>query len=147
MFVTSLAQVFTAAQAPPAPAAQASAAQTQIAAINQYCVTCHNDRVKTAGVSFEGVTPASIGTRADVFEKAVRKLRGRVMPPPGSRQPDAAAAESLVAWLEGSLDHADSQAHIPDRIVLHRLNRKEYSNAVRDLLAVDFDANTVLPAE
>jgi hypothetical protein len=93
------------------------------------------------------MTPASIGQHADVFEKAVRKLRGRVMPPPGSRQPDTAAADGLIAWLESSLDRAAGQAHIPDRVVLHRLNRKEYANAVRDLLAVDFDAAEVLPAD
>src|SRR4029434_11060668 len=70
----------------------ASAAQTseaQLATVKQYCVTCHNDRAKTGGVSFEGLTPDSIGQHADVFEKAVRKLRGRVMPPPSARQPDA----------------------------------------------------------
>jgi mono/diheme cytochrome c family protein len=148
VFVASLTRVFTEPQTAAAPAASSAAdAQKHIAAINQYCVTCHNDRVKTAGLSFEGMTPESIGTHADVFEKAVRKLRGRVMPPPGSRQPDAAVAEALIAWLEGSLDKAGGQSHIPDRLVLHRLNRKEYTNAVRDLLAVEFDATDVLPAD
>jgi hypothetical protein len=103
--------------------------------------------VKTGGVSFEGVTAETITQHADVFEKAVRKLRGRVMPPPGARQPDAKTADSLVAWLEDSLDRTEGKAHIPDRLVLHRLNRKEYTNAVRDLLAVDFDASEVLPAD
>ena len=103
--------------------------------------------MKTAGVSFANLTPESIGQHADVFEKAVRKVRGRVMPPPGARQPDAATADALVAWLEQSLDRAQTQAHVPDRLVLHRLNRKEYTNAVRDLLAVDFDATEVLPAD
>ena len=65
--------------------------------MQQYCVACHNDRAKMAGVSFEGITPESIGQHADVFEKAVRKMRGRVMPPPGARQPDGAAIDSLVA--------------------------------------------------
>ena len=69
------------------------------------------------------------------------------MPPPGARQPDAAAVDSLVSYLEASLDRAATQAHIPDQVVLHRLNRKEYANAVRDLLAVTFDANEVLPAD
>ncbi|HET6956700.1 MAG TPA: DUF1592 domain-containing protein, partial [Vicinamibacterales bacterium] len=91
----------------------------------------------------------SIGQRAEVFEKAVRKLRGRVMPPPGARQPDGAAVDSLVAWLEESLDRAGTTApsHLPDQVVLHRLNRKEYSNAVRDLLAVDVEVNEFLPAD
>ncbi|HWN85103.1 MAG TPA: DUF1592 domain-containing protein [Vicinamibacterales bacterium] len=121
--------------------------QAQLAAIKQYCATCHNDRVKTAGLSLDGLTPEGVGQHTDVFEKAVRKVRGRVMPPPGSRQPDAATADALVAWLEQTLDRAQGQAHIPDRLVLHRLNRKEYANAVRDLLAVEFDATEVLPAD
>jgi mono/diheme cytochrome c family protein len=130
----------------------ASAAQTsepQLATVKQYCVTCHNDRAKTGGVSFEGLTPESIGQHADVFEKAVRKLRGRVMPPPGARQPDAHAVDSLVAWLEDSLDRAAAAgpSHLSDQVVLHRLNRKEYANAVRDLLAVEIDASELLPAD
>ncbi|HLG56247.1 MAG TPA: DUF1592 domain-containing protein [Vicinamibacterales bacterium] len=160
-------RVFTASQAPPASqgasVAQTSAAQDpksrvpspesrvpdqgQLATMQQYCVSCHNDRAKMAGVSFEGITPASIGQHADVFEKAVRKMRGRVMPPPGARQPDAAAVDSLVAYLEESLDRAAGKAHLRDQVVLHRLNRKEYASAVRDLLAVDFDASEVLPAD
>ena len=167
LFVTSLTRVFTAAQdqgrlkaaptlaAPTSNQARASSqtapaslsADAQIATVKQYCVTCHNDRAKTGGVSFEGITPESVGQHADVFEKAVRKLRGRVMPPPGSRQPEPAAADALVAWLETSLDRVEPKAHITDRVVLHRLNRKEYSNAVRDLLAVDYDATEVLPAD
>jgi mono/diheme cytochrome c family protein len=145
-FLASLTRVFTAPQQPPA-ATTSAGAQLHLATLDQYCVACHNDRVKTAGVSFQGMTPASVAQHPDVFEKAVRKVRGRVMPPPGSRQPDPATADALVAWLEGSLDRAAGQAHIPDRLVLHRLNRKEYSNAVRDLLAVDFDASSVLPAD
>jgi mono/diheme cytochrome c family protein len=151
LFVASLAQVFTAPQSSSAVAASAAAtpaeAPKHIATITQYCVACHNDRAKTAGVSFEGMTPESIGQHTDVYEKAVRKLRGKVMPPPGSRQPDAAAADALVAWLETSLDKAAGQAHVPDTIVLHRLNRKEYANAVRDLLDVEFDSTSVLPAD
>jgi mono/diheme cytochrome c family protein len=146
-FVASLTRVSTAPQEASKAAPTAVAADAQIATVKQYCVTCHNDRAKTGGVSFEGITPESVGQHADVFEKAVRKLRGRVMPPPGSRQPDAAAVDSLVAWLETSLDRVEPKAHITDRLVLHRLNRKEYSNAVRDLLAVDFDAAEVLPAD
>jgi mono/diheme cytochrome c family protein len=155
----SLTVVFAAAQKPaePAPAARppgvlrqarvASDGQAEIGTIQQYCIGCHNDRAKVAGVSFEGLTPSSIAQHGELFEKAVRKLRGRVMPPPGARQPDAAAADSLVAFLEGSLDRAEGPAHVPDRVVLHRLNRKEYSNAVRDLLAVDYDATEVLPPD
>jgi mono/diheme cytochrome c family protein len=130
-----------------APPPAAVDGQKQIAVIEQYCIGCHNDRAKVAGVSFEHVTPQSIGERAELFEKAVRKLRGRVMPPPGARQPDGAAVDSLVGYLETTLDHAAGPEHIPNRVVLHRLNRKEYANAVRDLLAVDFDATETLPPD
>src|SRR5688572_19531078 len=122
-FVASLTtQVFTAPQAQaPAQAPAAGEADKNLAALKQYCVACHNDRAKTAGVSFEGATAASIAQHPDVFEKAVRKVRGRVMPPPGSRQPDAATADGLVAFLETTLDKAAGQSHVPDKIVLHRL--------------------------
>jgi mono/diheme cytochrome c family protein len=127
--------------------ADATADAAQLAAVKQYCATCHNDRVKTAGVSFDNLTVDGIRQHADVFEKAVRKVRGRVMPPPNTRQPSAQVADTLVAWLEQTLDRGQNQAHVPDKVVLHRLNRKEYRNAVRDLLAVDFDSTEVLPAD
>ena len=145
ILIASLAGVFTAS--PAVPAAQTSGADVQLATIKQYCVGCHNDRAKTGGVSFEGITSASIGEHAELFEKAVRKLRGRVMPPPGARQPEPAAIDSLVAWLEESLDHAAGQGHIRDQVVLHRLNRKEYANAVRDLLNVEVDGAELLPED
>jgi len=145
VLTASLSGVFSAA--PAAPVLQTSAADAQLATIKQYCVGCHNDRSKTGGVSFEGITAQSIGQHAELFEKAVRKLRGRVMPPPGARQPESAAIDSLVAWLEESLDRAAAQTHIRDQVVLHRLNRKEYANAVRDLLAVEVDGAELLPED
>src|SRR5512134_2671306 len=96
VLVASLTRVFTSSQQTTA-GLPTSGLQGQLATMQQYCVTCHNDRTKVAGVSFQGITPESIGQHPDVFEKAVRKMRGRVMPPPGSRQPDAAAIDSLVA--------------------------------------------------
>jgi mono/diheme cytochrome c family protein len=145
--VASLTRVFTAAPQQAAAAAQPSPVQGQLATVQQYCVSCHNDRVKTGGVSFQGITPESIGQHAEVFEKAVRKMRGRVMPPPGARQPGSEAIDSLVAYLEDSLDKAAGKAHLRDQVVLHRLNRKEYANAVRDLLAIEIDASELLPAD
>ena len=148
VITASLPTVFTARPGlTAAPAPQTSLARAQLATINQYCVACHNDRAKTGGVSFEGITPESIGQHAELFEKAVRKLRGRVMPPPGARQPEAEVIDSLVAWLEDSLDRAAGQKHLPDQVVLHRLNRKEYANAVGDLLAVEIDAAGILPED
>ena len=146
----SLTVVFAGAPSPqnaPAAPARVAGSETPLATLKQYCATCHSDRTKTGGVSFDGVTADSIGQHAEVFEKAVRKMRGRVMPPPGARQPDAASADALIAWLENTLDQATSRAHVPDRVILHRLNRKEYSNAVRDLLSVEFEAADVLPPD
>src|SRR5436189_3076514 len=106
ILIAALSAVFTAS--PVAPAPQTSAADAQLATIKQYCAGCHNDRAKTGGVSFDGITADSIGPKAELFERAVRKLRGRVMPPPGAKQPDGAAIDSLVSWLESSLDKAAS---------------------------------------
>ena len=97
-------------EAQSSPAAVPSHAVEQRALLDQYCVTCHNDRAKTGGVSFEGLTADSIAQQGEVFEKAVRKVRGRVMPPPGARQPDAAAADALVAFLETTLDHGEPRS-------------------------------------
>jgi mono/diheme cytochrome c family protein len=147
VLIASLAGVFTASPASQAAQSSTAQAQAQLATIKQYCTGCHNDRSKTAGVSFEGLTAEGIGKQADVFEKAVKKLRGRVMPPPGSRQPEAAAIDSLIAWLEDSLDRVGGRAHLTDQVVLHRLNRKEYQHAVRDLLEVEIDAESLLPED
>src|SRR5262249_27837035 len=122
-------------------------ADVQLATINQNCAGCNTDRAKTGGERFEGLTPARIGQHADLFDKAVRKLRGRVMPPPGARPPEAGTTASPVARVEGSPDRAAGRADMPDQVVLHRLNRKAYANAVRDVLAVDIDADPLLPAD
>jgi len=138
-----LAGVFT---RPSASQAQ-DPAQAQLATIKQYCAGCHSEKAKTGGVIFEGITAASIAKDPELFEKAVRKLRGRVMPPPGAKQPDGKAVDSLVAWLEDSLDKIPSQEHVSDNQVLHRLNRKEYENAVRDLLLVEVNGAELLPPD
>src|ERR1700738_1789028 len=109
--VISLIGVFT---APPASQAQDSA-DAQLATIKQYCSGCHNNNAKTGGVTFQGITAASIATERELFEKAVRTLRGRVMPPPGAKQPDGKAVDSLVAWLEDSLDKVPNPAHVTDQ--------------------------------
>ena len=128
-------------------APQVSDAAGHMATIEQYCVGCHNDVALTGGVSFEGLDPDSIGDHGETFEMAVRKMRGGVMPPPGTRQPEAEVIDSLVAWLEDSLDAAEGLEHLPDRVVLHRLNRREYGNAIRDLLATEIDVEEFLPED
>src|SRR6202050_5131732 len=141
--VAGLAGVLTAA-----PKGQPTdAADAQLATIKQYCSTCHSDKAKIGGVSFQGITAASVAQNPELFEKAVRKLRGRVMPPPGAKQPDAKSVDSLVGWLEDSLDKLPNAQHVTDGQLLHRLNRKEYENAVRDLLLVDVNGADLLPPD
>ncbi|MBV9508589.1 MAG: DUF1592 domain-containing protein [Acidobacteriia bacterium] len=139
----SLVGVFAAS----APGQAQDSGDAQLATVKQYCSGCHNDKAKIGGVSFEGVTAQTIAKDPELFEKAVRKLRGRVMPPPGAKQPDGKAVDSLVAWLEDSLDKLPNQAHITDQVVLHRLNREEYQNAVHDLLRVDVNGADLLPPD
>src|ERR1700692_2148833 len=127
----SFAGAFSASAASQAPPPSRDA---QPATMKQYCTGCHSDKAKLGGISFEGITAASIAKDPERFEKAARKPRGRVMPPPGAQQPYGKAVDSLVAWLEDSLDKVPEEAHIADQVALHRLNRKEYENAVRDLL-------------
>ena len=116
------------------------------ALLNQYCQTCHNQRLKTADVMFDTMDLARLSEHADVWEKAVRKLRGRLMPPPGNRQPDRAAVASFVSWLETSLDQAAATPN-PGSVSLHRLNRAEYANSIRELFGVDADAAALLPVD
>jgi len=121
--------------------------QAQWSLIGQYCVDCHNDAEFTADVSFEGLGPDQIPQHAELFETAVRKLRGRMMPPPGEPRPDDQAFVSLVSWIESELDANTGYEHLSSDPVLHRLNRKEYQNAIRDLLALDVDASVLLPQD
>jgi mono/diheme cytochrome c family protein len=141
--LVALVGVFTV----PRPSQAQDSADVQLATMKQYCSGCHSDKLKTGGVSFEGITAATITQDPDRFEKAVRKLRGRVMPPPGAKQPDGKAVDSLVAWLEDSLDKIPTQAYVTDQVVLHRLNRQEYANAVRDLLLVEVNGAELLPQD
>src|SRR6266550_178742 len=128
----------------PAAAISAEAVHDKL---NQYCVACHNTRLKTADLMLDTADVAQIGAHADIWEKVARKLRSGAMPPPGARRPDQATYDAMVQWLEASLDAAASAAPNPGRPAVHRLNRAEYANAVRDLLAVDIDAATLLPPD
>ncbi len=115
--------------------------------LNTYCVTCHNQRAKTAGVMFDTLDLANVPADAQVWEKAVRKVRVGMMPPQGAPRPDPAASHALLSWLETRLDAAAAANPNPGRPLVHRLNRVEYSNAIRDLLALDVDAASLLPPD
>jgi mono/diheme cytochrome c family protein len=115
--------------------------------LGKYCSKCHNTDDWAGGIAFESLTPDNIPEDAETWEKAVRKLRGRLMPPAGNPQPDAQAVQSFVTWMEGNLDRAGQTRTDPGHVALHRLNRKEYANAIRDLLDLEVDANDLLPRD
>ena len=117
------------------------------AVLDQYCVTCHNDRARTAGLLLDQADVENVDQGPEVWEKVLKKLRAGAMPPAGMPRPDQATYDSFATYLETALDRAAAAHPDPGRPVLHRLNRVEYTNAVRDLLAVDIDGNTLLPAD
>jgi mono/diheme cytochrome c family protein len=117
------------------------------ALLDKYCVTCHNARLKTANLTFDKMDLARVADDGAVWEKAVRKLRGGMMPPPGAPRPDLAAVDSFVTWLESSLDQAAGANPNPGTVALHRLNRTEYANVMRELFGIDVDAAALLPAD
>ncbi len=116
--------------------------------LDRYCVTCHNERLETAGLSLDLIDVAKVSEHAEVWEKVVRKLRTGMMPPPNRPQPPSDARGALLSWLETSLDAAAASNPSPGRTdTLRRLNRTEYQNAIRDLLALDIDATSFLPPD
>jgi len=130
--------------------AQPSGAE-QRALLDRYCVTCHNEKLRTAGLSLDA---ASLHVEADkipgdgaTWEKVLQKVKGGFMPPAGMPRPNAQAVNSLVAWVEGTFDRAALAHPNPGRVVLHRLNRTEYANAIRDLLAFHVDVESLLPPD
>ncbi len=137
----------------PAASHQAAAATMtpaeQNALVKQYCVTCHNDRNKdrTSGLSFQSFDAATAADHADTVERMIRRLRSGMMPPAGSRRPDAATIASLVNALETRIDRAAALSPNPGWRPSQRLNRAEYQRAVKDLLGVDVDVTAYLPAD
>jgi mono/diheme cytochrome c family protein len=128
----------------PAAATPPPAVSSQKALVNQYCVTCHNDRVKTGGLTLTDFDPDAAGQHAELTEKVIRKLRGGLMPPGGARRPDPKASADFVSFLETKVD-SGAAGGAPGRVPLRRLNRREYANAIRDLLAFDVDVKGLLP--
>lgn len=148
VLVGGAAVMFSTAVYPQQTPDAASTAASQQALVTRYCVTCHNERAKTGGLSLETLSVASVGQQPDVWEKVVQKLHGSLMPPPDRPRPDRATLKNLLSYLEASLDRAADAKPDPGRTeALHRLNRAEYRNAVRDLLALDIDVSAMLPAD
>jgi hypothetical protein len=140
MVVASLALVFTSTLGQ-----QPASSQQEL--VNKYCVTCHNERAKTGGIVLEKIDVDHPAASAELWEKVIRKLRAGLMPPSGAPRPDRAVLDKFRASLETAIDQAAASKPTPGATALHRLNRTEYANAVRDLIAVDVDMATVLPAD
>jgi mono/diheme cytochrome c family protein len=150
LVATDRASEGRAGQAPPTPApatAQAPAAapvSPERALIDQYCLGCHSDRVKAGGLVLSGLNLDAVDQHGEIAEKVIRKLRGGLMPPAGSRRPDSKSVTAFVSWLENKIDTADAD-RTPGRVPLRRLNRREYAYAIRDLVGLNIDAKTLLP--
>ena len=115
--------------------------------LNQYCVVCHNDALLTADMSLEGVNTAELEEHSDVLEKVLRRLTTGEMPPPGMPRPTDSVRAELVTWLETQLDRQAVSNPNPGSPAIHRLNRAEHSNAIRDLLGIDLYHTEDVPAD
>ena len=133
----------------PASTAQPAASTPHQTLVRRYCVTCHNQRLKTAGLLLDTIDAEHPATSPAEWEKVIVKLRAGSMPPTGSPRPDAAGYSEMIGWLEGELDRAWFAAPNPGRIgAVHRLNRTQYNNVVRDLFALkDIDVRAQLPGD
>src|ERR1700704_1273908 len=120
--------------------------ESQWSTIQLYCFGCHNEGVGAGNLFLDQLGAESVPEHPEIFEKVVRKLRGRQMPPPGIDQPSQQEVDALIGWLETTLDKS-SKAHLAGRVPVQRLNRTEYANAVKDLLAVEIDPTKYLPAD
>jgi hypothetical protein len=117
------------------------------ALLDKYCVTCHSDRAKTGGLTLQNIDVTNVPANAETWEKVIRKLSVGAMPPSGMPKPNAAETGALVSYLETSLDKSFATSPNPGHATLHRLNRTEYANSVRDLLALEVDPSALLPPD
>lgn len=131
------------AQTVPAPPALSS----EQALIRDYCVSCHSDRLKRGNLVLSSLDPTRPDLNAPVWEKVIRKVRSGMMPPAGVRRPEAAKVDAFASAIEAAIDKAGSAAPNPGRLSLHRLNRTEYANSVRDLLGFEIEPASLLPPD
>ena len=117
------------------------------ATVNQYCISCHSARLKTGGLVLEGLDLTNVGANAALWEKVATKLRTEEMPPAGLKRPDHATYVQITGQLEAALDAAAAAHPNPGRVAVHRLNRAEYSAAVRDLFGLEVDGKALLPVD
>ncbi len=150
--LASIGMVLAGAVLLPAAALQAqnspsTAAATHRAALEQYCIGCHSGPTPFAGLNLQALDIGNLEANGTIWEKVLRKLRNREMPPAGMPRPDAATYEALVKYIETERDRLAEAKPNPGRPTLHRLNRTEYANAIRDLLALEIDVAELLPAD
>lgn len=142
-------------QTPGAPATRSAAAAAPgamsapdaQAMLDRYCVTCHNERTRTADLTLDTLDLARVGENAATWEHVVRRLKASAMPPAGRPRPDAATSHAFVSWLEAELDRAGLADPDPGRPAIHRLNRVEYANAIRELFNLEVDVQSLLPVD
>jgi mono/diheme cytochrome c family protein len=115
--------------------------------LDKYCVGCHNERLKTANLMLDKANVEDVSAAAETWEKVLKKLRTGAMPPAGSPRPDKSQSDALASWLQSALDQNAAAHPMPGRPAVHRLNRAEYANAIRDLVGIDIDARALLPVD
>ena len=120
-------------------------AEAQFEFLSENCMSCHNAEDWAGSLAFDLITPEEMTDHPEIWEKVISKLQGRMMPPAGQPRPDNAEADAFIAWTEQYLDHAAATRQHVGRVGLHRLNRKEFGNAVRDLFGIEVDAASLLP--
>ena len=125
---------------------QSHAKQEQWAVVQKYCYECHNQDDLAGGRAFDRLSPDQVAADAEIWETAIRKLRGGLMPPAGARRPDGETLDELAAWLASEIDSAADEPPA-GRVALRRLNRREYAHAIRDLLALEVDPAALLPED
>ena len=130
-----------------AASSNAATSSPDTALVKTYCATCHNDRTRSGEMSLEHADLTNIPQHPELWEKVIRKVRAGMMPPAGMPRPDAATLEAFVGHLETAIDRAAAASPRPGRTALHRLNRAEYANAIRDLLSLEIDATALLPPD
>jgi mono/diheme cytochrome c family protein len=124
-----------------------SGAATQSELVKTYCITCHGEKTRSGGLSLEQADLVDVPKGAETWEKVIRKVRAGMMPPPTAKRPEAGKLDAFATYLETSLDRAAAAKPRPGRTAMHRLNRAEYANAIRDLLALEVDGSALLPPD
>ena len=142
----SLGAIGQAPQSPDTPVSPSPSTHQTV--LQRYCISCHNQRNRTAGLALDSLDVEHPSANPEVWERVIAKLRTGSMPPSGRPRPDAATYDGLSTWLEGEIDRAWTATPNPGRInAVHRINRTQYNNAIRDLFALDMDVTSLLPGD